>query len=311
MTYWSRYPRWIAQFLLAEAPSLAAQPARVKTQRRPNPYVLAVLEVPKIVDDAIDSWRRRGGQRPIAWSRDVWIRQLGHRPVLQRLPDAITRGAVTSIVADVADEKSAEDAFVAAMVWGFGTVGYGAWRTRRILDENPEAGARLHEVYRAVRAGGGPAGFDDMARQPLAFLGVAFGTKYLFFCAQALSGVEPAPVLDRVIRSWFAENLNRRLGIWSWRDAEPYREYCRTLSCWATARDLEVGEVEEAIFVHATHGPERLRDVGSTLDDLAAAIESSQRLGPEGKSEASEHLERLSELLEDEEATLTNDHPKV
>jgi hypothetical protein len=78
-------------------------------------------------------------------------------------------------------------------------VGYGAFRTRRVLLENDKAGERLSEVARIARDEGGPAAFTWMAHHRLRWLGVAFATKYLFFCA-AVGKAQPALVLDRLVR---------------------------------------------------------------------------------------------------------------
>jgi hypothetical protein len=47
---------------------------------------------------------------------------------------------------------------------------------------DPDAGKKLLAAARETRRSGGPAGFDVMARDRLKYLGVAFATKFLFFC---------------------------------------------------------------------------------------------------------------------------------
>ncbi len=54
-------------------------------------------------------------------------------------------------------------------------------------------------VAARVRTAGGPAGFEELVSRRLAWLGVAFATKYLFFCGQGYDSA-PAPVLDRLVR---------------------------------------------------------------------------------------------------------------
>jgi hypothetical protein len=84
------------------------------------------------------------------------------------------------------------------MVWGHGPVGYGAYRAARVLRENPEAPATLRTVAQLVRRDGGAQAFAWLKKHRLRFLGVAFATKYLYFC----SGPEapPALILDWVYR---------------------------------------------------------------------------------------------------------------
>ena len=263
-------------------------------------HCVRVADVPEPVDAAIQFWRRRRGQAPIYWSRDTWLRQFGSQRSLLRLPDDLSRDHVVAVFADVCTEETARDALLAAMAWGFGPAGYGAWRTRRILEENPAAGRRLLDVYEAVQAEGGPAGFDEMARQPLRYFGVAFGTKYLFYCAHVSPGVDPAPILDAVVRDWFSDRLDIELKVRSWRDAAGYRDYCQYLGSWANARGIEVAELEEAIFEYARHGSAAPRRVAERLDELVLIVERSERLSAEDKSLASDCLERLGELLDEE-----------
>ncbi|WP_295015859.1 hypothetical protein [uncultured Micrococcus sp.] len=43
----------------------------------------------------------------------------------------------------------------------------------------------------------------------LEHLGAAFGTKYLYFLTKAHRESDIAPVLDSVVRAWFAEHVRR------------------------------------------------------------------------------------------------------
>lgn len=43
----------------------------------------------------------------------------------------------------------------------------------------------------------------------LKHLGAAFGTKYLYFLTKAHRQSDIAPVLDSVVRAWFAEHVRR------------------------------------------------------------------------------------------------------
>jgi len=53
------------------------------------------------------------------------------------------------------------------MIWGYGPVGYGAFRTKRVLAENVGAGQKLATVAKIARDAGGPEAFAWLAkRQP-------------------------------------------------------------------------------------------------------------------------------------------------
>lgn len=254
----------------------------------------------KPIDDAIAYWRGNE-QRPVSWSREKWIDRLGDRAVLRKLPDQVGRQDVVDVFAEVTDEASAVDAFVAAMVWGFGPVGYGAWRTQRILKVNPDAGQRLLSIAGTTAAKGGVEGFHEMAKAPLKYLGVAFGTKFLFFAAEASPKQVAAPVLDQIVRTWLADNLGCKLDIWSWRRPQDYRRYCEKLQEWAEARGLTSGQVEEAIFEYAVHGPGATvgGDGSDPLEELARVVQQAS-LSEGDRAVASFCLETLTGLLEEE-----------
>lgn len=79
--------------------------------------------------------------------------------MLQALPEVLHREGVRRACSDAAaDATRAAMAFVAVMAWGYGGVGYGPYRTRRILTARPDAGERLAKAARRLRdQGAGPA----------------------------------------------------------------------------------------------------------------------------------------------------------
>jgi 8-oxoguanine DNA glycosylase-like protein len=139
------------------------------------------------------------------------------------------------------------------MIWGYGPVGYGGYRTKRVLTENGASGQTLAAVAGIARDQGGPAAFEWLARPEnrLRHLGVAFATKYLFFCAANGRG-QPALVLDRLVRSWMSETLGWPLSL-DW-DVEDYREYVAKMSGWAAELNIEPGNLEMLVFQLAANG---------------------------------------------------------
>jgi Putative 8-oxoguanine DNA glycosylase OGG-like protein len=167
------------------------------------------------------------------------------------VPNPISRDDARRL-ADPATPDGAVQVFLASMIWGYGPVGYGPWRTKRVLDSNAQAAERLAEVARTVVAGGALDGFRDMAAKPLKHLGVAFGTKYLYFVSIAQPGGHEAgsaiaPVLDDVVRRWIAANAGVQLRIHYWH-AKDYERFLTLLDRWGAQLDLRRDEVEELIF---------------------------------------------------------------
>jgi len=171
-----------------------------------------------------------------------------HQDFLDSLPDYIDRAETTRHAREADTPNSAVRAFIATMIWGYGPVGYGPYRTVRVLRENPDAAERLAAVARIARHEGGLAAFTAIAAQPLRYLGVAFGTKYLYFCTAA-SADKPgiAPVLDAVVRRWLAAHADLRLNIDTWHAAD-YKRYLDALETWLALLSLPADTIEELIF---------------------------------------------------------------
>lgn len=206
--------------------------------------------VPPALIDALRRWQAHGepSQQPSRWSRGSWLKQFpGHHSFLDALPDHIDRAEATRHAARAATPEGAEPAFLVAMIWGYGPVGYGAWRTARVLAENPHAIDRLAEVARVARDDGGLAAFRVMADKPLRYLGVAFGTKYLRFVTAAQPSGHVAPILDAVVRRWLVAHLGLRLNIDEWQP-EVYGRYVELLTSWSAELDLTADTVEQLIF---------------------------------------------------------------
>jgi hypothetical protein len=219
---------------------------------------------------------------PTAWFRKTWQRTLPeYAPLFSRLSDEVRRADVFALADAIETENQALDVFVAAMVWGHGTNGYGAWRTARVLTENPDAGSKLLAAAQETRGSGGHAGFDLLASGRLKYLGVAFATKYLFFCG--LPETRPAPlILDAVIQRWLDEYANMSLRL-DWNKPD-YRKYLTCVGEWAEELGTDTATLEEAMFrdriaTTSQFAPNADRDVSFVLDELdeLLAVELADR----------------------------------
>jgi hypothetical protein len=239
---------------------------------------------------------------PSAWVRKTWERTLpDYVPLFSQLGDEVRRADVFALAQEIETEPQALNAFVAAMVWGHGMNGYGAWRTRRVLDENnPDAGKKLLAAAQAARRSGGPAGFDLLADDPLKYLGVAFATKYLFFCGQSESRPTPL-VLDAVIQRWLGEHANLWLRL-SWKKQD-YRRYVECVGAWAAELGTTPEILEEAMFrdevgSRSQFAPTPDRDLASVLEELdeMLAVALADR-GAESLQNARAQVDALRQLV--------------
>ena len=200
---------------------------------------------PDRLRSAKDAWEDAGrpDQTGMRWIRPAWNRRLpDYAAYLTKLPDVLDRETVIEHFAKAGvDEVSCKEAFVTAMLWGHGLNGYGAHRTNRVLNDM-WAGPRLIGALRTVRAEGGPAGFEYLATHRLKGLGVAHGTKFLFFARAGHDDVPAAPILDRVVRRWLGRTIEwwPRMDWWS----QDYERYCDLLAEWAAELDIEPDVVE-------------------------------------------------------------------
>ncbi|WP_433537213.1 hypothetical protein ACQPZK_05290 [Micromonospora sp. CA-249363] len=193
-----------------------------------------------------DRWR--AGLPPDAWpdtlpvSGEVWRRDVF------AVADAYRAGSAT-----------ARQLLTAVLVWGYGPIGYGPWRTARSLGADPD-GKRLAYALEEVSA---PAPdpealrtayrrFRDPARLP--WLGPGLFTKVLYFVGyrRGVGGVQPL-ILDRVVASRLPAEagVTRRNG-WS---SDEWLAYLRWAAEQAQARGIEPDAVEMAIV----HDPDAAR----------------------------------------------------
>ncbi len=169
--------------------------------------------------------------------------------MLAALPDRLDRSAVRRACVHAAvSHADAERSFLAVMAWGYGKMGYGPFRVRRVLATAPNAGAQLQAAAR-VAAEGQPvdayACLGDHGEARLSHLGPAFGTKFLYFCSPA--GTRSALILDRLVARWLRENVGMVLNELRW-SVSTYMRYLETMFGWADELGVAPDELEVCIF---------------------------------------------------------------
>lgn len=170
------------------------------------------------------------------------------------VPGVVTRSDLAAISrAVVAGEAHPERLFVATMVWGFGTVGYGPYRTRLMLDD---LGTRPHlaEIVALLTAGRLAEAYQSFR---VKMCGPAFFTKF-FYAVGLGAGLEPLPL---VLDSQVAISL-RNLAVDGAIDAarlvrgEPnvqhfpagYTRYVALINSWARELGCRPDAIEKLLF---------------------------------------------------------------
>lgn len=141
------------------------------------------------------------------------------------------------------------------MIWGYGRVGYGPYRTLRVLSDDFRDGNTLSEAVEAklkqslavARKEGNVAGYSYLMNEgKMRKFGPSFFTKWLYYVtATGPQGVDgAAPILDKEVIGWINDNgLSLRA-----RRTPDYREYVETISHWGAPYDVSAVGVEERIF---------------------------------------------------------------
>jgi hypothetical protein len=213
--------------------------------------------VPPELQRLFKQWDAAGRpvQRSFPWKSSGWTRWLPeHASSLEALPNPIGRSAVTELFADISDEDSAVRAFLAASVWGFGDAGYGPYRTRTILDNNPNFASDLILFGKIAQTQGGLAAFEHAVQQRRSNRGYfkgygpAFASKFIYFATAAAPEAGIFPVMDKIVASWCRKHMqDLRLRL-DWHSAASYGEYLARVAEWADELRIRVDEVEQLIF---------------------------------------------------------------
>lgn len=278
------------------------------------------MEIPEALIETFNRWQdaRRPSQVRSSWRVEAWAKQMPeHETFLKSLREgSIGREDCINLIGKVTDEESAIQAFLLAMIWGYGPVGYGPYRTHRVLAE-PKTPGRLLEVAQVAQSSGGLAAFNHISmerkkdRSFLKFLGPAFGTKYIYFLTAAITSVETTPVMDAVVRGWFRKNVaNVSLNVIEWR-GESYRVFLDHLRNWARelgeGKDfIELDVVEYLIFASGANFERRKAwseewDRGEnelTVSELLDRLKATCDSGSGAHTEAIALIDELEKVLE-------------
>ena len=196
----------------------------------------------------------------VRFNSATWERQLGKTAVWQQFrsqipTDSITRGDLFAMAREANAAERLQVLFVASMVWGYGEVGYGAWRSRAAL-EAPQLGEQL-EVLAAKLLSGDLVGACRAVSIPR--VGPAFYTKLFYFLCRGRVQRFPL-ILDTVRMNAFEQLLGLDVGgyakvtrkhgrvtsILAW--PEGYQRYVEQMHDWADALDCTADQIELFLF---------------------------------------------------------------
>jgi hypothetical protein len=138
------------------------------------------------------------------------------------------------------------------MAWGYGNVGYGAWRVAEAFKDH-EPGRKLLDVVVVLDNDGPKAAYRLMSgTSRLHRIGPAFGTKFLYFADSGRHDLR-ALILDRLVAEWLRINTAFRVNPVPWAPAT-YDAYLDQMHEWAEDLKVEPDAVELAIFQEMSEG---------------------------------------------------------
>lgn len=199
-------------------------------------------------------WSNAGNpaQEAFDWSksRRNWKRDIPSlNSFIEALPPALDRNFVRK-VCDQAGTTTPQK-FVTTMIWGYGNLGYGSFRVKKMF-ATPDFSEKLENSLELAKAGDILGAYEYLAQNRIQQLGPAFGTKWLSFIS---SEKQPAPIYDSFVSLWiqkFAKNEfpDMTMSSESW-SKKIYAAYLDWMRDQAAALGLQVNDLELIIFQDA------------------------------------------------------------
>src|SRR4051812_32415312 len=126
------------------------------------------MVVPEALRDSLRRWNETGRRAQAnRWNPQAWRKQLPeHAGLFDEMgAGPVSREAAASWAARIAGPESAERAFIVAMVWGHGPNGYGAYRTKRVINSTDEFAEKIYDIAEVTRDQGGLAAYRYIGDQ--------------------------------------------------------------------------------------------------------------------------------------------------
>ena len=203
----------------------------------------------------VEEWIQQGRppQEAFNWkkSRKNWIRDIPtERSFIENLSVELSRGYLRAIH-DLKKSKTSE-IFVASMIWGYGDLGYGSYRVKKMFS-TPGFQEKIDKSYELASTGRVLEAYEFLSKNRIRQLGPAFGTKWLSFASPS---EEPAPIYDSFIALWvdkFAKQdfagVTTSSVVWNKRTYGAYFEWIQKNS---VAFRVKPDDLELVIFKDAT-----------------------------------------------------------
>ena len=170
--------------------------------------------------------------------------------LLQRFPTSLRRFDIVPLAREASETETPSairQLFLATMLWGYGTVGYGPWRMSHITANIEQLDDVLFNALRAIKYGNVRTAFSVLQDAHIPFLGPAYFTKYLYFAGLGC-GIDRYPlILDTRILQSLSALIGKRT--FSEGTVNDYHNYVVTLHEWAEMLDCRADSIEYLLFL--------------------------------------------------------------
>lgn len=190
----------------------------------------------------------------ISWNLETWTNSIPaeHHKFLDELSsdcksDEQGRPAITRHQVFELRDNDPRQLFLAAMIWGYGTTGYGASRVAKIIRKNANTlNDYLKGQVQAARSRPEESWSSFRNEHRLKWFGPAFASKFAYFVAFESSDSELRPLIVDINTSWVMWDLvklQRTVELKS-----TYVQYVDMAHRWAEEQGWRADEVEWALF---------------------------------------------------------------
>ena len=204
-----------------------------------------------IVTDWIKAGKPPQEAFPWSKSRCNWLRDI---PTLNKFIDSLPDSLSRSDVRNICNHKnhSIPEKFITSMIWGYGDLGYGSYRVKKMFS-TPGFNEKIHQSFNLASNGKTLEAYDFLARNKIQQLGPAFGTKWLSFVSPQ---DQPVPIYDSFISLWIKKFASKEFSkvstsseVWS---KNTYGAYLEWMTANAVSLGVKADDLELVIFQDAT-----------------------------------------------------------
>ena len=207
------------------------------------------------VSKLIGQWREAGStpQEAFDWSKSSanWTRDI---PQMKKFIESLPRSLDRTFLRETAQNQdfSAVEKFTATMIWGYGDVGYGSYRVKKMFN-SLDFVRKIENSFSMCQSNEPLAAYSYLSKNRIEQLGPAFGTKWIAFVTPTGS---PAPIYDSLIGTWFStfaaadfEGVSLNPEVWS---LKTYTSYFLWMSKVADKHSIKCDDLELVLFQEAS-----------------------------------------------------------